>query len=231
MSAPTPAAPTPTASTPRRVALAGASGQAGRRVLARLVDAGRDVRVLVRRADRLPPALRERLPAAAVHEGDARDPAAARRLLDGADALVSTLGMADITVPATDLSDGLRTLLAAMADAGVRRVIAVASTVALPHPDGGLRGEQPLPAWLRNVAAEHLRQYRALVAAGERHDLAWTLFCPATLTPDVAGHYRTAADDLPAGAVQTGYDDLADAIVRELDERRFVGQRVGIASD
>ena len=72
-------------------------------------------------------------------------------LRSGADALVSTLGMADITVPATDLSDGLHALLAAMADAGVRRVIAVASTVALPHPDGGLRGE------LRYLAGHYLR--------------------------------------------------------------------------
>jgi uncharacterized protein len=166
-----------------------------------------------------------------VHEGDARDAAAVARLLEGTDALVSTLGMADITVPATDLSDGLRTLLGAMPAAGLRRVIAVASTVVLPHPAGGLRGEQPLPAWLRNIAAEHLRQYRAMVDAGERHDVAWTLFCPATLTPDLAGRYRTVADDLPPGGEQTGYDDLADAIVRELDEGRFVGHRVGIVSD
>ena len=221
---------------PRRVALVGASGQTGRRVLARLLDAGGEPRVLVRRADRVPAELRERLPASAVHEGDARDAAAVARLLDGADAAVSTLGMADITVPATDLSDGLRTLLDAMPAAGVRRVIAVASTVALPHPDGGLRGERPQPEWMRNIAAEHVRQYRALVAAGERDDLAWTLFCAATLTQDPAGSYRTAADALPPGAppvaeATTRYADLADAIVRELDEGRYVGHRVGIVSD
>jgi putative NADH-flavin reductase len=221
---------------PRRVALVGATGQAGRRVLARLLDLGREPRVLVRQAGRLPPELRERLPAAAVHEGDARDAAAVRRLLDGADAAVSTLGMADIGLPATDLSDGLRTLLAAMPAAGVRRVIAVASTVALPHPDGGLRGERPQPAAMRNVTAEHLRQYRAIVEGGERDGLEWTLFCPATLTRDPAGRYRTAPDALPpglaaAGEATTRYDDLADAIVRELDEGRFVGHRVGIVSD
>jgi putative NADH-flavin reductase len=218
-------------SLPAAVTLLGATGQTGRRVLARLLDAGAAVRVLVRRADRLPVALRARLPADAVHEGDARDPAAVAAALHGAQAAVSTLGMQDITVPATDLSDGLRTLLGAMPAAGVRRVIAVASTVVLPDDHGRLRAEGELPDWLRHVAAEHVRQYRALVVAGDRDGLAWTLFCPATLSADVHGRYHAAADALPPGGDRTGYDDLADAIVRELAEGRFVGRRVGIVSD
>ena len=213
------------------VALAGATGRTGGRVLARVLDAGRPARVLVRDPARLPGELRERLPADAVVVGDARDPDAARRLVAGADALVSTLGLADTTAPSTELSDALRTLVAALAAAGARRVIAVANTVVLPHPDGGLRADRPLPAWLRHIAAEHVRQYDVLRAAAERDAVAWTLFCPATLTPDRAGRWRTAVDDLPRGAETTGLDDLAEAIVRELDEERFVGKRVGIVSD
>ena len=216
---------------PRVVALAGATGRTGGRVLARLLDAGRAARVLVRDPARLPAALRERLPADAIVVGDARDPDAARRLVAGADALVSTLGMADTTVASTDLSDSLRTLVAALTAVGARRVIAVANTVVLPHPDGGLRADRPLPDWLRHIAAEHVRQYEVLLDAAARDGVAWTLFCPSTLTPDRAGRWRTAVDDLPPGAETTGLDDLAEAIVRELDEERFVGKRVGIVSD
>jgi hypothetical protein len=57
------------------------------------------------------------------------------------------------------------------------------------------------------------------------------MFCPSFLDPGVsAGSARTALEALPPGASITGLDDLADAVVAEIMEPRFVGHRVGIVS-
>ena len=211
-----------------RVALFGATGQTGRRVLARLLARGCAVRVLVRFAERLDPDGRFELAAGAVVEGDARDADLVREVLTGADVVASALGMNDITEPATDLSDSLRTIVGTMPAAGVGRIVVVGSAAALPNASGGYRADDGvLPAALRNVSAEHVRQHQVL----RDGPVAWTLFCPTFLNAGVpAGNVRTALEALPPGSSITGLDDLAEAIVAEIAEPRFVGHRVGIVS-
>jgi putative NADH-flavin reductase len=167
-----------------------------------------------------------------VATGDARDAAAVRAALAGRDAVLCCLGMHDITVPATDFSESLRTIVQAMQSVGARRIVAIASAGALDHPAGGLRSEHGLPDWLRNVAAEHARNLRTLQASG----LDWTLMCPVDLKDDIArGHARMALDGLPPGSGETGYADLAAAMVAlaagDVALGAAIGHRVGIVSD
>lgn len=204
------------------IALFGATGRTGRRVLQRLLDRGDRVRALARDPERLPAS-----PRLVAIGGDARDAAAVARTLDGASAAIVCLGMADITVPATDFSDSVRTIADGAKAAGARRLIAIASALALPDARGGLRGEHGVPDVLVHVAAEHVRNYRTLAGSG----LDWTLMCPLDLVEDIPeGHARTAYDDLPAGSQQTGYEDLAATIVALLDDPAAHGRRVGIVS-
>ena len=218
------------AHTARHVALFGATGQAGRRVLARLLAQGHRVRVLVRNAERLDIDARMQLDAGAIVEGDARDADAVLAVLAGADVVVSTLGMSNVAEPATDLSDSLRTIVGTMPAAGVGRIVAVASANALRNGRGGYRMDDGVPEMLRHVSAEHVRQYEALRDAPT--GVEWTLFCPTFLKAKVRpGSVRTAVEALPAGSAVTGLDDLATAIVEEAVAPRFVGHRVGIVSD
>lgn len=218
------------ASTRPRLALFGATGQVGRRVLDRLLARGLEVRVLVRNAERLDADARVLLAAGAIVEGDARDADAVSRALAGAEVVVSTLGMRDISEPATDLSDSLRTIVGTMPAAGAGRIVAVAAASALPNGRGGYRRDDGVPDMLRHVAAEHVRQFEALRDAPT--GVEWTLFCPTFLKPrGRLGSVRMAAEMLPAGSDITGLDDLADAIVNEVMAPRFMGHRVGIVSD
>jgi putative NADH-flavin reductase len=207
----------------RTIALFGASGQTGRRVLARALARGDAVHALVRDQSRLPPQ-----PGLTVTIGDARERSVVDHVVGGSHAVVCCLGMQDITAPASDFSDSVRTIVDAARDAGVRRVIAIASAVVLPHPDGGLRAEHDVPPFLANIVAEHARNYETLRRSG----LDWTLLCPVDLKADLPpGHARIAYDDLPAGGHETGYDDLAQTIVAMIDDRATVGHRIGIVSD
>ena len=131
-----------------QIALFGATGQTGRRVLQRLLDRGDAVHALVRDPARLPGR-----PGLVAHAGDARDAAAVRGALDGAQAVVICLGMRDIAQPATDFSDSVRTIVDAARAAGVRRVLAIASVFALPDVRGGMRGEHAPRGPFANVIA------------------------------------------------------------------------------
>src|SRR5215213_9335189 len=116
-----------------KVSLFGATGQTGRRVLARLLAGGHDVRVLVRNAERLDMDARAQLAPGAIVEGDARDADAVSDALRGAEVVISTLGMSNHREAGTDLSDAVRTIVGTMPAAGADRIVAVASTSVLPN--------------------------------------------------------------------------------------------------
>jgi putative NADH-flavin reductase len=204
------------------IALFGATGRTGRRVLERCLARGDRVRALASDAGKL-----SARPALELVAGDARDRTAVARTMAGADAAICCLGLRDITAPTTELSDSVRTIVDSARDAGVRRIVAIASAGVLPDARGGLRNEHGVPAWLRNVAAEHTRNLRTLEQSG----LDWTLMCPIDLVDDIpVGHARYAFDDLPGGSGQTGYEDLAETMVTLLGDIRSYRRRVGIVS-
>lgn len=205
------------------IAVFGATGRTGRRLIADALGRGMRVVALARDPTRL--AARPNLQVLA---GDARDPVAAGQTIAGSDAVLCCLGMQDITVPATDFSDSVKTIVAAARANAVHRIIAIASAGVLSHPAGGLRNQHDLPAYLANVAPEHTRNYQTLRDSG----LDWTLMCPLDLKEDIPpGHGRIAFEDLPAGSSETGIADLANAMLDLIPRTESLGKRVGIASD
>jgi uncharacterized protein len=205
-----------------RVALFGATGRTGRRVLELALGRHWPTRALVRDRRRLPV-----IDGLTVVEGDARAATDAGKALAGVAAVLCCLGMRDITVPATDFSDSVRAIVRAMAEQGVRRIVAIGSIGVLDHPLGGYRNQHGLPPPLRHVSAEHVRNCETLRASG----LDWTLLCPGNLVDDLpAGRGRLAIEDVPSGAHETGYADLAAAMIDVLNEAATVNKRVGVLS-
>ena len=212
------------------IAIFGASGRTGKLVVEEAGRRGWPARALVRTAGKV-----AETPLLKVGVGDARDAAAVAALLEGAGgkagragAVICVLGMSDISVPATDFSDSVKTLVAAMKTTGVRRIVAVASAGVFDHPAGGYRNQQPdFPAYLKHISAEHVRNHETLMESG----LDWTLMCPLTLAGDLpAGPFEFEYGGVPAGSEETGTADLARLVCDLLTERASFGQRVGIVS-
>lgn len=207
-----------------QVTIFGATGHAGALVVQECLSRGWQVRAFVRNAAKVPD------PAGlTIIEGNTLDAAAVRRAVAGVDVVLGCLGMADITVPATDFSDGVQNIVAAMRAEGVGRFLMIGSANVLPHPAGGLRWEHlTLPDWLRHITAEHVRNYETLRTSG----LAWTLMCPTMLVDNLpADHVRYAFEELPAGSTETGYAALAATMVTLVTVPEAAGKRVGIVSD
>jgi putative NADH-flavin reductase len=162
-----------------------------------------------------------------VLEGDARSLSSVKQAVEGVDVVFSCLAMANIFTPATDHSDAVKTIIQAMHDLSVQRIISIASAGVLNHPTGGYRNKEGLPEILTHIEREHERIFESLRDSG----LNWTLMCPVFLKEDIPqGRGKYAFEDLPAGSNETGYADLAQTMVALVDNVGSFQKRVGIVS-
>ncbi|MBK8233712.1 MAG: NAD(P)H-binding protein [Candidatus Eisenbacteria bacterium] len=205
-----------------KAAVFGGTGRTGRLLLNEAAARKWASSVLVRDPTGL-----QRAQGITVHVGDARSLPDVTATIQGVNAVLCCLGMADVSKPDTDLSDCVKTIIRAMRDERVERIVSIASAGELDHPDGGYRNREGLPEYLRYVSEEHVRHYEALRDSG----LRWTLMCPAFLKEDIpVGRGKIAFEDLPPGSYETGYADLAWTMADLVDEPESFGKRVGIVS-
>lgn len=204
------------------IALFGATGRVGGRILEYALADGHAVRALVREASSLPPQA-----GLVIVPGDVLDPAAVARTLTGADAVLSTLGGAGLADPGAAQSQGMRNILAAMRTIGIRRIVAVANRGVLDSAKGGLVVEQPdFPELFRPVTMKHAEAWVAMRDSG----LDGTMVALPDIVPgERTGSYRTREDKLPANAERISVEDVADLMLRTLDDGSHVGKRVGAA--
>jgi NADH dehydrogenase len=116
-----------------KIAMTGATGFVGRRIVRRLEERGHQVRALVRDPDRLPPELRK----ADLTRGDLRDETALRRVVAGVDAVIHLVGIIVERGPDTFDAvhvEGTRRLMAATAEAGCRRIVHMSAVGARDEP-------------------------------------------------------------------------------------------------
>ena len=216
----------PASGAPQTIAVLGATGRTGRRTVEYALDEGLAVRALARRPAELAAVAHPRLTVVA---GDATDATTVARLVDGVDAVVSTLGGGTTAEPGTTRSTAVAHIARALEAAGrpAGRVVIVAGGGILDAPAGGLRQEQPtFPAIFRHVSAEHRRAWEVVRDTG----LAWTMVCTGDIVPGArTREYRALADRMPEGGRRIAIEDLADFILGELRAPRFVRRRVGLA--
>jgi uncharacterized protein YbjT (DUF2867 family) len=148
------------------ILVAGGTGRLGRIVVARLLSAGEQVRVLSRR-----PEVAGKTPSAGGLEfvvGDVRDRRAVARAMAGARVVISAVsafGMKGVTPREVDLQGNLNLIAAAESTAGVERFVLVSVR--------GASAQHPMElARMKHGAEQRLRQSR----------LAWAILRPTTFT-------------------------------------------------
>jgi dihydroflavonol-4-reductase len=136
----------------------GGTGFVGRAVVAELLAAGRQVRVLARNPSH--PAL-EGLPVE-VAPGDLKDPASLTRALKGCPCLFHVAADYRLWVPdpqemyAVNV-EGTRNLLTAAAAAGVNRVVYTSTVGALGNPGNGVPGTEDTPVTVADMVGHYKR--------------------------------------------------------------------------
>jgi len=197
-----------------KVALLGASGKVGRRLVAELTGRRHDVTGIARTdpGDVGVP----------IRIADATDAGALADAIRGNDALF---------VSATFRSIDPAAILGAMADAGLRRLLVV----------GGAGSLYVAPGLQLLDTPDFPEIFRVEVTAGRdflnalrRSDVDWTFLSPAlSFVPgERTGRYRLGGDELmrdESGASVISYEDLAKALVDELEDPRHIRARYSIA--
>ena len=210
-----------------KVSIFGASGGTGLLLSERCLAANFEVTALLRSPHNFP--LRERV---SVVEGNAFDATAVRKTVEGADVVLSALGARSLRKENV-LERAVPLIVTAMQQTGVRRIIALGSAGA---EDTSLDKQ---PAWrrwfvhkivyntlLKWPVASQVSQWQTLSASG----LDWTTVMPPMLTNgSPRGVYRIDGDALPPNGMRIARADVADFMMLQIGNPKWVGKGVYIA--
>lgn len=200
-----------------RIALIGASGNAGSALLAELSARGYAVTAIARHPERI-----ARLPGVTPVAGDAGDVDALSRSIAGHAAVISALRFADSRPEA---------LIGAVRAAGVRRYLVVGGAASLTGPDGTRVFDSPgFPAAYRTEAAGGIAFLDALRAVD---DIDWTFVSPSAefVEGPRTGRFRIGGDQLLAdadGRSWIGFADYAIALVDVLAQDAHLRERITV---
>jgi len=202
----------------------GATGSTGLEIVRQAIEYGHSVTAFVRSPERLKP-FRDRI---SVKQGNLLDAAELEPVIKGHDAVLSAFG------PRVPIAKGDANLLrqfavaltTAMPRAGVRRV--VLESVAFLFKDAIIP-----PAYLLGrlffpgVVADASGMEKVL----EKSGLDWTIARPPKLTPKpYTGKYRVREGHLPAFGFSISYADVADFMIKAVQNRSLIGRVVGVCS-
>jgi uncharacterized protein len=206
-----------------KVALYGATGNAGSRILKELVARGHQVTAIVRDPARFP----QPGPGVLVKQDDLSDPKKIAAAIKGVEVVVNAYAppqdepdaIVGVTQRLIDAFDGTDARLMAVGGAGG---LFVAPGVTLV--DSGYLPEAYLP-----IAKAHVKAFNALRAS----TIDWTYLAPAAyFTPgERTGKFRLGKDELIANAQQESrisMEDYAIALVDELERPHHRRQRFSV---
>lgn len=213
-----------------RIALFGATGMIGSRILGEALDRGHDVLAVVRDPARLTtthPALR-------VVIGNVLESSSVLSAADGQDVVVSAVGggHGDAAGHLATAEPGMRALVAGVRALGRGpagpRLLSVGGAGPLRTSDGRLLWDtEGLPETLLQIMHAH---GEALDYLRTVRDVRWTVASPsASVGPGSrTGTYRTALDDLIVdedGKSRISTEDFAVAVVDEIEQPRHQQRR------
>jgi len=191
-----------------KIAVLGASGRAGSEITKELSARGHQVLAIARKPEAIP-----QLPGVIARAGDASDAAALADLIRPADAVISALHF-DVSA---------ETLLSALKQAGVPRLLVTGGAASLETAPGVRVIDAPdFPGEWKGAALGGIAFLDALRGESE---IDWTYLSPAALLFEGPrlGTYRTGTDQLLTdanGESQISFADYAIAMVDELEQHR-----------
>ncbi len=207
-----------------KIALLGASGMIGQRILNEAVQRGHEVTAIVRNPDRV--SAREHVQVTTANATDADQVANAVR---GHDVVISSI--APNREDAQSLITSTHGLIAGLRKAGVKRVVVVGGAGTLEVAPGVSLMTMPnFPAFIIPIAKAHgevLAIYRGIT------DLDWTNVSPsANIQPgERTNTFRVGGDDLlkdAAGKSAISCEDFAIAVLDEVERPQAIQRRITV---
>jgi putative NADH-flavin reductase len=201
-----------------KIAVIGASGRAGSRIMKEAVARGHQVTAIARNPDKI-----ESGRGVVAKPGDAGEPAALAPLLKGHDAVISSVRF--VSAKAANLIDAVKR-------AGVKRLLVVGGASSLEVAPGVRLFDTPgFPEAARHEGGAGIEFLDAL--KNER-ELDWVFICPGGLFApgERRGKHRVGKDQLlkdESGKSWISMEDFAIALVNELENPKHHRERFHVA--
>jgi putative NADH-flavin reductase len=210
-----------------RLAVFGPTGGTGRSVIAQALTVGDKVTVLARN----PAGLAEFGDRITVVTGDVLDQDDVNRTVEGAEVVISALGIGMHRHATTVYSQGTADIIAAMKAEGIRRLLVV-STSSLEIPSPRRLGEYLLAkVLLHNILAKPYADMALMEQHVRNSDLDWTLVRAARLTNGpLTGAYRTAVNQKLRGCWSISRTDVAHYLLKHVADPAICRGTVEIAN-
>ena len=208
-----------------RILVLGATGKTGRLFVEQTLAAGFGVTVVVRNPGNVPSSWH----AVRVVTGNlTTDSAVLHAAVPGQDAVVSTLGVGQSFKSGHLISRSAPAIVAAMRQHGVRRLVFMSAFgVGATYRDTPLVPRVFIATLLRDIYADKQAGEQAILTS----DLDWTIVYPVGLTDGPqTGRYRVGERLSLAGFPRVSRADVADFLVRQVEDRSYVRKGVLIAS-
>jgi putative NADH-flavin reductase len=207
-----------------KIVIFGATGRTGQYLLTQALDREHTVTAVARH----PEAITLRHEHLRVVSGLFDQPETIDAAISGQTAVLSAVG-APMSRAATCVhADSARSIVAAMGRAGVRRLICVTSGGTNPQHDPNLPFifEQVFKRMFANIYQDQIAMEQIVMAS----DTDWTIVRPAALTDGPAiGYCRVAEAYAIRGGNQTPRADLADFMLKQLDDPTYIRKAVALA--
>jgi len=204
------------------LAIFGATGSLGGECVTQALEAGHDVRVLVRDAERLPAAVRDRV---TVIEGDALDPKCVElALAGGPEAVLFAIGV-DAGSPEDLCTDVTRHVLEAMLRLGVRRLVWCGGGSTRVPEDVSSFGAKFVELFASTfMGLRHRDKAHQYALLEQRKDVEWVGVRPLQMrSGPKRGVYRVGFDRY-GGLSKIHFADCADAMLGLVQGERWLHQ-------
>lgn len=204
-----------------KILVFGASGKTGGMVVSKAKAAGHDVTAFIHGDEPTPLGVN-------VVTGDAADEGAVKSAMSGHEAVIDTIGG---TTPWKDAgleASTAKAIIAGMKAENVRRLIVVSAMGVGESSDqaGFVYGKLLMPTMMRGVVSDKGHMEDEVDASG----LDFVIARPAALSDDPEnGELKVVPE--PQKANHTRRGDLAQFLVDQLTDDRYLGQAVTIAND
>ncbi|MEJ2859266.1 MULTISPECIES: NAD(P)-dependent oxidoreductase [unclassified Saccharothrix] len=199
-----------------KITVFGASGGTGGHVVERARAAGHEVTAVVR------------TPNGRDTVADVLDPDSIAPVIAGADAVVTAVGTRDLK-PTTLQTDSTRSIVTAMAAAGVRRLVVVSNSGMVVDDQDGAVSRYLVKPILRRVLRHPWADMARMEEVVRDSGLDWTITRPPNLTNGPrTDKFRTASGTNLRGGNNISRADLAVLIVACLEDPGTIGQTIAV---
>lgn len=206
-----------------KLAIFGATGPTGIELVKQALNQGHAVTAFVRDPARLT-IEDERL---AVVTGDAFDPASVAEAVQGQDAVVCALGAGRELKKTTVRTTGTINIISGMHKHNVKRLIVVTAMGTGESWDTlSLFNKFFYATLLKNTREDHETQEIAVKESA----LDWTIVRPSGLTDTPRTGIYDVGENIPGTTTRIARADVADLIMKELEQNALVGKAVTITN-